>query len=149
MKLSKDQFLKDTLKHCGIPYIWGGESTKGCDCSGLMEILLSQWGLNPDGRQTAQRFYDFFSKAPYGVVIKDRSQVREGDLILYGKSISKITHIAMALDNVDMVEAGGGGSAVTTVEKALAANAKVRMAKIDRRNDIMAFVRINGLEILK
>ncbi|RTL05288.1 hypothetical protein EKK58_08495 [Candidatus Dependentiae bacterium] len=148
MKLTKSQFLKDTLKHCGIPYIWGGESTKGADCSGLMEIVLSQWGLNPDGRQTAQRFYDFFSKPTYGVVIKDRSQVKEGDLIFYGKSTSKITHIAMALDNVDMIEAGGGGSAITTMQKALDANAKVRMAKIDRRNDIVAFVRINGLEIV-
>lgn len=145
MKLAKEQFLIDTLKHCGIPYIWGGESSKGADCSGLMEIILSQWGLNPDGRQTAQRFYDWFVKN--GSVIK-LSEASSGCLIFFGKSTKQITHIAMAINNQLMIESGGGGPATTTVQKAWDANAKVRVSSLNRRSDVVAVIKMNGLEVL-
>lgn len=148
MKIKKEQFLIDTLKHCGVPYIWGGESEfTGADCSGFTEIVLKKYGLDPEGRQTAQRYFDYFSKPANGTEVK-RSEVGLGTLIFYGKSKSQITHIAIGLNNDQMVESGGGGSKTTTIKAALEANAKVRVAAINRRMDQVAFVKIKGLELI-
>lgn len=39
-----------------VPYIWGGDSDKGLDCSGLVQLIFEPVGLDPNGDQTAQAF---------------------------------------------------------------------------------------------
>lgn len=148
MKISRETFLIESLRHCGLPYIWGGESpTEGADCSGYVEIVLKQFGLDPDGRQTAQAYYNHFSKPQNGKVVK-RDEVKLGTLIFFGKSTKQITHIAIGLTSQRMVESAGGGSSTTNKKIAATQNAKVRVSAIDRRSDRVAYVDINGLELV-
>ena len=124
--------LRDyTLTFVGLPYIWGGDDTiKGFDCSGLVQELLASEGMDPPGDQTAQALFDHFH---------DMSEHRDlGALAFYGRSIASITHVAMLLNEYQIIEAGGGGSKTVNAEVAAQQNAYVRIRRVDARKDLIA-----------
>jgi len=116
----------------GIPYKWGGDSPKGVDCSGYVQLVLQKVGLDPKGDQTAQCLYNHFLQTGKKIVVP-----REGALLFFGKSLKSITHIAIALSSTEMIEAGGGGSKTRTREDAERDNAWVRIKPITNRRDLL------------
>jgi hypothetical protein len=67
-----------------------------------------------------------------------------GCLAFYGKP-GRIGHVAVCLDAHAMIEAGGGGPEITTIERAREQGAEVRMRPITRRRDLVALIRPTGL----
>ena len=61
-----------------------------------------------------------------------------GALAFYGKNTQAITHIGFMIDENRMVEAGGGDSTTTDVNKAVQRGAFVRQAPYNRRKDLVA-----------
>ena len=73
--------------YMGVPYLWGGLSSKGMDCSGLVRMAYAAQGriLPRDARQ----------QAPLGREIPADS-LRSGDLIFFGNpETGRITHVAI------------------------------------------------------
>lgn len=138
--VTRDLFSMICLTFLGLPYKWGGDDTiKGFDCSGLVQELLATIGLDPKGDQTAQALYDYF---------KNRSNEGPrdlGTLVFYGRSTSKISHIALMLDDQTIIEAGGGGSRTNTLEDAANQNATIRIRPFNHRSDIVAVLNPRGL----
>ena len=129
--------LTEYLKHfIGTPYIWGGNGTGkasgGFDCSGLVLEGLWSLGLYSGPDVSAQGLYNALgSSEKWGVT--DFDNAHDGDILFFGKSLSKITHVAVALGDGLMIEAGGGGSSC----KSLASSTGfVRIRPI--RSDILA-----------
>ena len=81
----------------GRPYLWGGTSWEGIDCSGFVQLCYRMGGyiIPRDGDQQ----HDFL---PCSV---RREEMREGDLIFFGSK--EITHVAMALNNQHYIHAEG------------------------------------------
>ena len=81
----------------GRPYLWGGTSWEGIDCSGFVQLCYRMGGtiLPRDGDQQ----HDFL---PEQVA---RADMREGDLIFFGSE--HITHVGMALNNKEFIHAEG------------------------------------------
>lgn len=103
--------LTEYLKHfIGRPYIWAGDGTgpkhNGFDCSGLVLEGLWALGLYKGSDVSAQGLYDYLTKT---AVWKEGSvdNARENDILFFGKSTSKITHVAVAMGDGLMLEAGG------------------------------------------
>ena len=92
------------LKFIGKPYVWAGNGPTGFDCSGLVIECLQAFGKLPAGDWSA----DTLSAKLVLVGWKPVSDVQEGDLLFYGSK--KFTHVAMAINDWQVVEAGGGGS---------------------------------------
>jgi gamma-D-glutamyl-L-lysine dipeptidyl-peptidase len=70
----------------GVPYLWGGMSAQGVDCSGLVSQVYWAHGI------TLPRDADMQFDDP-GAAPVERAQLRPGDLVFFGKT--KITHVGM------------------------------------------------------
>jgi cell wall-associated NlpC family hydrolase len=136
-----DQILYDyALSFSGLPYCWGGDDPMGSfDCSGLCIELLQSCGQFPHGKDaTAQGLLNYFDRGGRATY---QSVPRFGSLVFYGKSTTKVTHIGFALDRFRILEAGGGGPHVKTLDDAIKYNAFIRIRPYDLRKDQVAILR--------
>lgn len=92
------------LAHENIPYVWGGTSLSGFDCSGLVQYLENQAGVNV-GRTT----YEQAGNSQ----IKSVSEAKPGDLLFWGGSPSSAYHVAVYIGNGQYVHAPQPGQNVT------------------------------------
>ena len=129
------------LNFIGRPYIWGGDGSGKCgggfDCSGLVLECLWAFGILPNGDLTAQGIYDIL----YNQLIwstPGNGKEKPDDILFFGKDDKHITHVAIAIGNDLMVEAGGGGSKCNT---AATSTGMVRVRPISWRKDLVAVLR--------
>lgn len=115
--------------YLGKPYVWGGESEAegGYDCSGFVFSVLNKCGMKVP-RTTAQG---------YSKLGKKVSKIQSADLLYFGKSTKRITHIAIALNSTQMIESRGN-SKNTKRNKGIG----VSITNISRRNDLVLIKRI-------
>ena len=91
--LNLQEMLKLSHRFIGIPYLWGGTSSYGIDCSGFVQLLYKQMGVNlpRDGRPQANWS---------GFVEVSRQDLRPGDVLYFGWE-NKISHTGIYLgDNL-------------------------------------------------
>lgn len=135
--------IQYAMSFVGNPYIWGGSGGDRWDCSGLVQEILKSCGNCPPGDNTAQSLYDYFEKATgasYNIV-------QPGSLAFYGKDALNVVHVAFCVDSNRMIEAGGGGSLIRTVDDARTAGAFVRMRPIKRRKDFLVCIKPSYVSI--
>lgn len=140
----KGLFIKNCAQYIGVPYIWGGSNPAiGLDCSGYAQLVLEPYRLDPKGDQTADGLMNYFSSTNKGLEINlGRQQL--GDLLFFGND-DKATHIAIYAFEGLMFEAGGGGHLCKTVAYAKSIGAQVRLADMNRRQDLLKILRPIGL----
>lgn len=51
-----DAFASRAGRYIGTPYVWGGESPRGFDCSGLVDYVLSSMGVRNVPRTSEQQY---------------------------------------------------------------------------------------------
>lgn len=123
----------------GKPYRWGGDDPlAGFDCSGFSLELLYSTGMYSGGDLSAQGLHDHLRKSSPDV---SQGPYQFGDFAFYGTSKNSITHIAFVVSPTLIFEFGGGGSATTSTDAAIKANAYGRFRPVKRRKDLVAVVR--------
>jgi lysozyme family protein len=140
---NKEQWRQRCSEEIGKPYIWGAEGPDAYDCSGFVQWALRLLNMDPSGDQTAEGLYRFFSKGRSRPV--EPQQADLGDLVFFGTE-DAITHVALAWGVAQMLEAGGGGRKTTSAAIARQQGAAVRIRPINRRKDLVAILRPDGLQ---
>lgn len=91
------------LANAGIPYVWGGSSLSGMDCSGLVAYVFQ----NAEGKSLAHYTVSLESK----VTQKSVSDAQPGDLLFWGNHGSTY-HVAIYIGNGQFVAAPEPGENV-------------------------------------
>lgn len=109
--------LIEALKYVGTPYVWGGATPGGFDCSGLIQYALKNVGIN-----VPRVSYDQMKLGPR---VNDVSKLQAGDLVVWGSG----GHIALYMGDNTIVEAPRTGLNVRT--RKLGANENVWGVSLD------------------
>lgn len=127
--MTSNDIVTTARTYLGKPYVWGGESEAegGYDCSGFVYSVLNKCGMKVP-RTTAQG---------YSSLGKTVTNIQSADLLYFGKSTKRITHIAIALNSTQMIESRGN-SKNTKTNKGIG----VSITNISHRNDLVLVKRI-------
>ncbi|MEK6226876.1 MAG: NlpC/P60 family protein [Chloroflexota bacterium] len=94
-----DDYLKTAESFIGIPYLWGGTTALGLDCSGLVQQVyrLNGVALPRDADQQA-------------MLGRRVEEARAGDLMFFGDE--RVTHVALATSATEFIHAPMQGGVV-------------------------------------
>jgi cell wall-associated NlpC family hydrolase len=91
-------------KFLGRPYLWGGNSTKGFDCSGFVQQVFFLNGIDLPHNAGSQ------SRLGAAVPLDaDLSQLKKGDLLFFGRHArgdrpERVTHIGIYLGDKQFIQ---------------------------------------------
>lgn len=100
---SETDFVAVAGRFLHVPYLWGGKTSAGIDCSGLVQVSLAACGVN------APRDSDVMEKALGAPVQTDETfgGLRRGDLVFWKG------HVGLMVDSGQLLHANGHFMMVT------------------------------------
>jgi cell wall-associated NlpC family hydrolase len=93
------QAAKIALQYLGVPYVWGGASPSGFDCSGLVMYVYAQLGISLPHYTVSQ--WDVTEPI-------SESQMQPGDLVFF----DDVQHVGIYIGSGEFVDAPHTGSVV-------------------------------------
>ncbi len=81
------------------PYLWGGKTLMGVDCSGFVQTVLKVCGIH--------LLRDAYQQAEQGKRIGHASQAQNGDLAFFHNDQGRVTHVGLMLSGDKIIHASG------------------------------------------
>ncbi|MDA1019511.1 MAG: C40 family peptidase [Bacteroidetes bacterium] len=96
--INNKTILESATKFLNSPYLWGGKTSLGVDCSGFTQIVYKINNINISRDASLQ--------ASQGRLITEK-EIKPGDLAFFGESNKKITHVGIMLNKEKIIHAFG------------------------------------------
>lgn len=94
------EFMRTTaVKYLNSPYLWGGKSTFGVDCSGFTQMVFKICGYR------LQR--DSGQQALHGRPVAAAHEAKPGDLAFFAGAKGKINHVGILLEKDKIIHSSG------------------------------------------
>ncbi len=90
------RILTTAMHYMGVPYVYGGASPSGFDCSGFVQYVFAQSGISLP--RTADVQY-------YAGIPVNKSDLQPGDLVFFAGDYTNISHVGIYVGNGDFVHA--------------------------------------------
>ena len=141
-----DENIIETAKlFMGNPYLWGGTSAKGLDCSGFTKTVFFLNGvvLDRDASQQVKK----------GILVDTEDgfeNLKKGDLLFFGFKAKKgkkerITHVGIYIDNLEFIHEAGRVK-YNSFDKNAHNFSKYRLNNFIRAKRVISSVGENGIE---
>lgn len=85
--------------YLNAPYLWGGKSVWGTDCSGFVQQVFKLFGR--------MLLRDAYLQAEQGEAVSSVTGARPGDLAFFQSDGGRVTHVGIVLSNGRIVHASG------------------------------------------
>ena len=99
IKKSRRQLIALAKSLLGTPYIWGGKSAFGFDCSGFVQMVMKTAGISL-ARDTGEQIQT------EGLEEISINEAQPGDLIFFSEN-NRINHVAFSLGNSKIIHCSG------------------------------------------
>lgn len=97
MHPAPEQIIEAAKEYINAPYLWGGRSIAGIDCSGLVQMAFKMCG------EAVPR--DASQQAEIGEDVDFLQHARAADLAFFDNSDGRITHVGILIDNSHVLHA--------------------------------------------
>ena len=97
----RNSIIRTARSMMGFPYLWGGNSTKGNDCSGFAQTVFKTNGIDilRDAGQQAREGEEIIPDESF-------SNILPGDLLFFGFG-DRITHVGISLGGPEFIHQSG------------------------------------------
>lgn len=103
--VSSSAIVNKAYQYLGVPYVWGGTSPSGFDCSGFIQYVYRSQGISLPRVSRAQ--------AAVGSYVSI-SNAQPGDILYFGQS--SVTHVGIYIGNNKMIHAPRPGKTVEIID---------------------------------
>lgn len=90
---------ESSYKYLNSPYLWGGKTNFGIDCSGFTQTIFKMHGINLP-RDASQQIN-------HGKTVNFINESKVGDLAFFDNEEGKIVHVGIILDENKIIHASG------------------------------------------
>jgi len=99
LKPSGNQLISLVKQYLNSPYLWGGKSALGIDCSGLTQVIFSMCGIFLPRNA--------YQQAEKGKQVPSLEEAHAGDLAFFQNSEGKIVHVGLLLNSHQIIHCSG------------------------------------------
>lgn len=96
---SREQLLSCAGKWLHAPYLWGGRTFLGVDCSGFVQTVFKITGV--------PLLRDAWQQQGQGTLVTDREALHPGDVAFFHNEAGKIIHVGIILSGEKIIHASG------------------------------------------
>ena len=98
-KATPDAVIARAKRYLNTPYLWGGRSVFGIDCSGFTQSVMRFFGIS--------LLRDAYQQATQGEGIGFLQETNGGDLAFFDNAEGRITHVGILLNDHSIIHAAG------------------------------------------
>lgn len=99
VETTRKSIVENAFLYLNTPYLWGGRSPFGIDCSGFTQLVFALSGLKLNR--------DAFQQAEHGETLSFLEEAEEGDLAFFDNEEGRIIHVGIVLKNNQIIHASG------------------------------------------
>jgi cell wall-associated NlpC family hydrolase len=104
-KPTASAIIATAKKYIGVPYVWGGSTPSGFDCSGFVQYVFKAHGIQLPRT----------SKQQYGVgTYVSKSNLKAGDLVFFDTEGNGVSHLGIYIGNNQFIHASSSKGVIIT-----------------------------------